>query len=693
MSRRVRLDPDGVAARDADLVRSGLADAKTIRRLGLDRVLGREETEEYLGIENAVSYEIPYFDVHGERLTFRRWKIIATGDPLGLKYYQEPKTIPHIYLPPLVPWARIAADPRQRLVITEGEKKAACACLHDLPCVGLGGVWMHKAAKFGLAMLRDFDWFAWTDRDVEVCYDSDLADNDDVRRALGDLCASLRQRGARVYIRLLPATDGKTGLDDFLVAKGKAAYLRLSCEEAGGSKELHALNERVAYVENLGSYWGIDEEKLYRGREELTRRYGATRIVGESGKPMRAVDAWVDWEHRRMVRGLTYAPGGEKVVDGSLNVWVPGPEPRRGDAEPMLEVIREIENWRWFLQWLAYPLQNLGAKLFSSVLIWSREQGTGKSFIGRVMREIYGARNSTTITSAQLASQFNGWSANKQFIFGEEVSDYAAKGDTHALKSLITEPTIQVRRMYAEPYEVPNCANFYFASNEPAPLRIEGADRRFFVATLPNPRTPQFWKKLDAWRRDGGSAALHHHLLTKIDCADFDPQGRAPSTAEKRSVVYAGMSEAEQWCADLMSDPDMVRPRGSGKLRPDQDVFSVEALYSWYSADRQHPVPRNIFGRALRGAGAIGPSEAVPLANGERRRMVAVRRLDKWKPLLGVYRAWAENFGIGNPETRIARLEAKAAPLRRRPADSDGRLGVRKVVPIGVSMRPKKEDR
>lgn len=690
---KTRRDAALEAARDADLIRSGLDKPAIIRKLGLTNILGPKETLAQLGLENAVAYEIPYFDAQGERLKFSRWKIIPTDDDLGLKYYQEPKTIPHIYLPPLVPWAKIAKDASVRLVITEGEKKAACACLHDLPCVGLGGVWMHKAAKYGLAMLRDFDWFAWSGREVEVCYDSDLADNDDVRRALGDLCASLRSRGARVFIRLLPATDGKTGLDDFLVAKGKAAYLRLSCEEAGGSKELHALNEQVTFLENVNAYYQMENGIFYRGREELARRYGSIKIVGESGKPMRAIDAWVDWEHRRAAKALTYAPGEPEMVDGFYNAWRSGPAPRRGDASPMLEVISEIENHRWFLQWLAYPLQHPGAKLFTAVMIWSREQGTGKSFIGRVMREIYGAQNSATITSAQLASQFNSWAANKQFIVGEEVSDYAAKGDTHALKALITEPTIQVRRMYTEPYEIPNCANFYFTSNEPAPLRIEDADRRFFVGTLADQRTPQFWKKLDAWRRDGGAAALHDYLLRKIDCADFDPQGRAPATSEKRSVVYAGMSEVEQWCADLISDPAMARPKGSGKLRPDQDVFSVDALYSWYAGDRQYPAARNIFGRALRGAGAIGPSEAVLLPNGERRRMVAIRNLAKWTALRTVYKAWAENFLIGAPELRLAKLEAKPAPLKRRDPRSETRLGERKVVPIGVSRLRREEDK
>lgn len=694
MARKPGDDPKAIAARDADLEKSGLADSKTIKKLRLDRVLSEEETKRILGIEEAVAYQLPYFALDGTPLKFFRWKLVYTGDQQKLKYLQDEKSIAHLYLPPFVSWAKIARDTDQRIVITEGEKKAACATMRGLPTIGLGGVWMHKAKKFGLEMLRDFDWFRWEGRTVEICYDSDFTEKEDVQHALGSLSAALRQRGARVYVRLLPNVGGIGKLDDFMVRHGRDAlreYEALDCKEDGGSRELHELNSQIFYVANVKSYYDLEEEIFYRNREEVARKYGSTKIVGENGRPMRAVDAWVDWEYRRSAKALTYAPGQPELIAGSHNVWKAGPDPKRGDAEPMLEVIRELENWRWFLQWLAYPLQHPGAKLFTAALVWSREQGTGKSFIGRVMREMYGPKNSTTITSAQLASQFNSWAANKQFIVGEEVSDYAAKGDTHALKSLITEPTIQVRRMYTEPYEVPNCANFYFSSNEPAPLRIEGADRRFYVATLANQRSPQFWKKLDTWRVAGGAAALHHYLLNKVDVSDFDPQGRAPSTNEKRLVVYAGMSEVEQWCADLIHDPDMARPKGTAKLRRDQDVFSVEAVYSWYTTDRQHPAPRNIFGKALRSAGAIGPSEAVLLPSGERRRMVAIRNLEKWTALARSPRAWAENFGIGSPESKIERvLEKRPDPLKKRPADTDGRLGVRKVVPIGVSTRQPK---
>ena len=45
------------------------------------------------------------------------------------------------------------ADPTVTIIITEGEKKAACACKHGLPTIGLGGVFLHLDAKLNFHQL------------------------------------------------------------------------------------------------------------------------------------------------------------------------------------------------------------------------------------------------------------------------------------------------------------------------------------------------------------------------------------------------------------------------------------------------------------------------------------------------------------------------------------------------------------
>lgn len=89
-------------------------------------------------------YVIPYFSLRGSPLPFYRVKVLTTDLENGVKYKQPRKTPNHIYFPPgfytcLVRWCKEHSS-APIVVITEGEKKAACAVKLGIPCVALGGV-------------------------------------------------------------------------------------------------------------------------------------------------------------------------------------------------------------------------------------------------------------------------------------------------------------------------------------------------------------------------------------------------------------------------------------------------------------------------------------------------------------------------------------------------------------------------
>ena len=61
--------------RKEDLDRSGLGKPTTIRKLKYSETLSKNQTYDATGIEDAVSYEIPYFDPAGRSLNYVRWKL------------------------------------------------------------------------------------------------------------------------------------------------------------------------------------------------------------------------------------------------------------------------------------------------------------------------------------------------------------------------------------------------------------------------------------------------------------------------------------------------------------------------------------------------------------------------------------------------------------------------------------------
>lgn len=636
------------ALRRSDLEDSGLAKPSTQKKLKFTDTLSRQQTAAATGVEDAVSYEIPYFGPNREDLRYRRWKIIPLTEDVGIKYYQDEKTIPRLYLPPLTDWSKVCADPSIRLIITEGEKKAACATLMGLPCIALGGVWSFTSKRWHLKEIADWAWFDLKEREVEVCYDGDMYTNDNVAKALDALTAMLTKKGARVFIRRLPAMEGISKLDDFLVQRSTTEYLKLDCPEADNSVQMTNLNEDLVYIKDIRSYFSTHERILYGDSRSLKRRYGSTTILSETGKPIAAIDEWVRWPHMRMADRMTYDPGEDTFVNGAVNDWRGwGVEPKRGNTKMFLDLIRSIEGWEWFLQWLAYPLQEPGTKMFSAVLLWSIEQGTGKTFIGDIMRDIYGL-NANVITSVELHDDSFVWMRNKQFVLGEEVSQTRSRADAGMLKHIITGDSITVNEKYVPTFTLPNRCNFMFTSNKPDAIILDKGDRRFFVSKLDEKRPLKWWRELDRWRhREGGPAAFMHYLMNNVDVSNFNPRAQPPETDEKIMMKSAGLTSVQQWVNELMEDPIGVVSEKfdeeTAKATMRKDVFSVAQILNWLPDDLRN-TNRVQLSNALTMLGAVRNKSPVRLERGKQIRLVAIKNLDYWRERVGNNKEWAANY-------------------------------------------------
>jgi hypothetical protein len=113
-------------------------------------------------------------------------------------------------------------DPSIPLWVTEGSKKADCAAAHGLCCVALSGVWNWRGTNGlgGKVALPDWNDVALNGRRVIIAYDGDVARKKSVRAAMVAIGKYLATRGAASveYLHLPDDDDGKTGLDDYLMA-------------------------------------------------------------------------------------------------------------------------------------------------------------------------------------------------------------------------------------------------------------------------------------------------------------------------------------------------------------------------------------------------------------------------------------------------------------------------------------------
>jgi len=226
MSKR----PDVLQAKMLAHFASSGIDAKTAKKLA--RPVTAEENFIVHKIKKP-GYDIIYKDFEGKDTGNCRTRFFGTGFTKGIRYRSRPGCKNSFYFTPHVnvKWKKIASDTSTTIVFTEGERKAARACMLGIFTIGLAGVWSWRTRIAGVGQpLSDFDLFKWSGRVVELCFDSpDVTDNINVQAALAALATNLRSRGALVVQVILPTGDvgQKAGLDDYLLTHSANDYRAL----------------------------------------------------------------------------------------------------------------------------------------------------------------------------------------------------------------------------------------------------------------------------------------------------------------------------------------------------------------------------------------------------------------------------------------------------------------------------------
>src|SRR5208282_1381514 len=335
---------------------------------------------------------------------------------------------PRFYLSVLFDFERASQDVKQDLYFTEGQKKAACACKRGLGTVGLEGVDNFKRkvkesvfggrSKSRSVVIEDFDFFAWVRRIVIITYDSDIDFKPEVRDAALRLAGELIRRGARVYyVRL--ACDCKVpckGLDDFLVKHGRDAFLALKREPFDQVEMLSANYLKLA--KPPATFYDREMRTLMNFQKFLVHT-ASIRTVSADGISIPAADRWN--EETAVYTRLLFEPAAapqtliaDPEFDGrqGFNTFEGlFAKAERGDISLYLKLLEKLfpdaKARTRFEQWAAWPLQNLGAKINWAWLLHSRVQGSGKTFLGRMVGGLYGSAFCPVNKPEELHRKFN----------------------------------------------------------------------------------------------------------------------------------------------------------------------------------------------------------------------------------------------------------------------------------------------
>lgn len=654
---------------------------RKLKSSGLSRVQGEKlgmysvsasEATKLVGSEIACDcLAIPYFDPHdgwsvmyasGSTTPFVRLRLLEVKQAFGVKidnkYTQPSGTGSRAYFPRVIDWTSIVGDVSKTLYITEGELKAAKGCVEGLPTIGLGGVNSYSQKSKQIDFLPELEAIDWLGRKVYFVFDSDLKDNKHVQHALFGLAEKLYVRGAFPWSVWLPQEGGgKVGLDDYLVSHKLDDFMRYVdlALPLTIAHDLVDLNDKYAYVRKSKAFYSFENNHLLDDRKlgiaeaaGVVTKYTIEVTNDDDEKPriketqVSKIQKWVSWKGRREVNALVYSPGQPAITyDNCVNIWPGwGCTPKRGDCAIFHEFIDYLfdgspkEDKRWFLQWLAYPLQHPGTKLFTSVVMHSTEQGTGKSFLGIIMGHIYG-ENFVELAQAGLSASFNEWTQKAQFVMGDDITGSNQRGYADLLKKMITQKTITVNKKFEPTYVINDCINYYFTTNQPDAFYLEDSDRRFFINTITAPKRPdKFYVALDKWAKsESGPPALFYYLLHHVDTSSFNPSACARQTVAKEIMHQNGLSDLGAFVRALRDAPDYILQYQGKPLQA--DLYSSRRLLDIYNAQTPSGMTSTTataIARECTRAGFAFAHDSKPIMTPRGlARVIICRNHDKWR--------------------------------------------------------------
>ena len=311
------------------------------------------------------------------------------------------------------------------------------------------------------------------------------------------------------------------------------------------------------------------------------------------------VRMWLGSEKRRVVMPdqIVFDPTGQ-CGPAAVNLFG-GLEmvPMIGNCQPILELLEHLcdqdeEIYSWLLDWIAYPLQQLGAKMPTAVIMHG-DEGSGKNMFWECVASLYG-EYATVVGQDQLEDKFNDWISKRLFVIGDEVlSRQEMRHLKGKLKAMISGKTIQINTKMMPVRSEANHVNIVFLSNELQPNALDASDRRYLVIWTPPKKERAFYQAVADCMANGGREAFLKFLLER-DLSAFDPYAPPPRTKAKDDLIDLGRPTPERWWLSWS--------RGELPV-PHHSCSSAQAYtcyLKWCKAEGEKwPVTNNWFGRMV----------------------------------------------------------------------------------------------
>jgi hypothetical protein len=249
--------------------------------------------------------------------------------------------------------------------------------------------------------------------------------------------------------------------------------------------------------------------------------------------------------------GVEFNPVGSS--GNYLNLWV-GPTlvPKASGwtliRAFVLEIICNNDSvaFEYLIQFLAHALQRPAEKPGIMVILLGG-QGIGKGTLGKILRLIWSATYWHIHKIDDVTGNFNAALERAFIVFLDEALFVGDRKASDALKSLVTEPIIQINEKYQPARQTRSYHRFFAATNAEHFKNTERDDRRDFVLKVSEDKKDDhaYWSSLNNEIEHGGTAAMMHDLVA-MDLSGFNVRAK-PSTAALVEQKILSLGPVERW--------------------------------------------------------------------------------------------------------------------------------------------------
>jgi hypothetical protein len=357
---------------------------------------------------------------------------------------------------------------------------------------------------------------------------------------------------------------------------------------------LALLQARFSLFSAAGSFYVIDEDEV-AAIKNGTRRMGLgymkrpdaelalTRFLESQPVPSDVKETIKQfWRNpnTKVYTGVAFHP--IEKDPNILNLWVPSPVvPRKGDFSAIRAFLFDVicgsnkETYHYVFRYLAHMLQKPEEKPGIAIVLMGG-QGVGKGMFFQLLRKLW---PSTTLQTADVKRVVIGFNVDLERAFVtclDEALFSGDKGSAERLKSLITEPFIQIEQKYEPQRSIRSIHRFFFATNNDHFAQTDRDDRRMVYIRVSDVKKQDFeyFKSLAAAFKDPHVLSAFVYDLLKEDLQSFNVRKR-PLTSEHAIQKIKSLSGFERYWFEVLIAGDLggTSPKTMG-LYSQSEVWS-----------------------------------------------------------------------------------------------------------------------